>query len=614
MKKEKTGEKVKQASTIHNMAEAMGAWVRRYPEAKILLPLDVLVGLIVPLLYAMITSVAIAGIERGDALYFVCSISAILLVYWLLQLFREIVGMRFRSQRVYTRIQHFFRKFIHKGITTDYMNMEPQPRQKKVEKASRALSSNWVGAERLMQESVDFVIRALGLISFGSALLLLDYKVVLAVFAMLLFDVLFRFHAIHYSDAHRDENADVYRRQNYLRRTSMNVATGKDIRIYQMKGWFNTVYDKLIKEGERIEKKTQLRWFFPTVSDAIAGFARNAIAYAILVSKVMNQEMDLAIFTLYIGVINGFSDWIYGMSENIHNLIKSSHEMNDYNEFLHTPEIFTHEDGLAMKNGPSVAPTVSFHNVTFCYEGSDKKILSNLNLDIKAGERVALVGMNGAGKTTIVKILSGLYAPTAGEVLIDGQNIMDLNIEEYQDRVSALFQDVVPMSFTIAMNVAGCSERLLDRERVRMCLKKAGLWEKIESLPDKEDTFISQVFEESGIQLSGGEVQKLLLARALYKGGSLLILDEPTAALDPLAESKIYEEYNSMSQGKTVLFISHRLASTKFCDRILFLENGVVIESGTHKELMEQNGKYKEMFDIQSQYYYEREGADDEEQ
>ena len=181
-----------------------------------------------------------------------------------------------------------------------------------------------------------------------------------------------------------------------------------------------------------------------------------------------------------------------------------------------------------------------------------------------------------------------------------------MSIKDYMKTISVLFQDTNPFALSVAMNVASCDENQMDRERVKYCLKKAGLQEKVDSLPHKEDTFITQELDDNGVQFSGGEVQKLLLAKAIYKNGSLLILDEPTSALDPIAESKIYEEYNSFANNKTAVFISHRLASTKFCDRILFLDGGKIIEEGSHKELMEKGGKYREIFDIQSHYYNEK--------
>jgi ATP-binding cassette subfamily B protein len=201
--------------------------------------------------------------------------------------------------------------------------------------------------------------------------------------------------------------------------------------------------------------------------------------------------------------------------------------------------------------------------------------------------------------------LCGLYPPTSGEILIDGKSINDIGVEKYQDMISVLFQDTSPIALSIAENVCGCEPEEVDRKKLYDCLDKAGLLAKVKTLPQKEESYITQTLDEKGIVLSGGETQKLLLAKAMYKDGPMLILDEPTSALDPIAESTICEEYNQLADKKTAVFISHRLASTKFCDRILFLDGGQIVEEGSHEQLMEKGGKYREIFDIQSHYYKE---------
>ncbi len=216
---------------------------------------------------------------------------------------------------------------------------------------------------------------------------------------------------------------------------------------------------------------------------------------------------------------------------------------------------------------------------------------------------MALVGINGAGKTTIVSLLMRLLKPTEGEILVDGVSQGEYNIYEYYSLFSTVFQDIYIMPDTILNNITSGEEP--DMEKAYKALKDVGLLDFVKSLPEKENTYLVRTSRDNAIDLSGGQAQRLLLARALYKNGPISILDEPTAALDPIAESEIYEEYNEMTENKTAIFISHRLASTKFCNRILFLENGEIVEEGTHEELMEKNGKYNEMFDIQSHYYRE---------
>ena len=422
--------------------------------------------------------------------------------------------------------------------------------------------------------------------------------------AMFVFDVTLRNHAIKYSDSKREESSEIWRKKNYIMQKSLNVSAGKDIRIYQLGNWFHKLLCEVVLARGRLEKKLQLRWYFPTVSGTFFNFSRDFIAYSILIKRVLDGQMDIATFTLYLGIISGFTGWIYSLSERFNNIRRSSHEFNDYHAFMNLPDK-ERKQVTAEVSPDKRAPEITFKNVSFAYPDVEKNTIQNLDFTIKAGEKIALVGNNGAGKTTVVKLLCGLYDQTQGQILIDGKTIDDIGLDSYQDKISVLFQDTNPMAFTIEENITGLEGGKGDASKLEDCLKKSGLWEKVQSLPQKEKTHITQTFSEDGILLSGGETQKLLLAKAIYKNGSFLILDEPTSALDPLAESKIYEEYNNLAEGKTAVFISHRLASTKFCDRIMFLENGSIVECGSHDELMKKGGKYKEMFDIQAQYYRE---------
>ena len=277
------------------------------------------------------------------------------------------------------------------------------------------------------------------------------------------------------------------------------------------------------------------------------------------------------------------------------------------------PEIFDFEGGEHLEPEALAPYEIRLENVSFRYPESEKMILEHINLTLHPGEKLAIVGLNGAGKTTLVKLLCGFYDPTEGRVLLNGRDIREYNRRDYYRMFSAVFQSFSLLAASVAVNVAQ-TEHYIDMEKVRRCTAQAGLLEKIESLPDGFDTLLNRTVYEDSVMLSGGETQRLMLARALYKDAPVILLDEPTAALDPIAEAELYQKYSDMTAGKSSIYISHRLASTRFCDRIILIENSCIAEEGTHEELLAKNGRYGELFEVQSKYYREEgEGSEETE-
>ena len=609
----------KKNSLFKNIGIVMGAMVKRYPTAWILIPVFLALRIVSPFLGTLLSSFAVGAISKGDVKSFLIMLCILLFAISAINGATNIIGTFLQVQRVYTRLNTYIGGLFRKSLYTDYQNVELHKNQTLLEKAGNAVSSNYAGPEEVMNQTMNIIITILGIGTYGSIILMIDWKILVSVLCMFVGNVALQTAAIKYSDKHRGEGAEYWRKRRYIKEKSLNIAAGKDIRIFQMKEWFHIVLEDITEKLRKYDAKREWRWYLPTISDVLFNFIRDFLAYSILIHRVLTGEIDIAMFTLYLGLIGSFSNWIYSLSGNFSSLRRASHEFNDYFDFINLkdaagsinksgswfPNVDNEQDSAVNTKAEvfEEAPEIEFKNVGFTYDGAEKSTLQNVNFTIHKGEKIALVGNNGAGKTTIVKLLTGLYSQTEGDIVVNGKSITEIGLKNYQDNVSVLFQDTNPLAFSIEANVAGVEENKVDNQKLWDSLNRAGLGEKIESLKNKEKTYITQNLSEEGILLSGGETQKLLLAKAIYKNGNFLILDEPTSALDPIAESKIYEEYNEMASGKTVLFISHRLASTKFCDKIMFLDKGQIAEFGTHEELMAKGGKYKEMFDIQSQYY-----------
>ena len=305
---------------------------------------------------------------------------------------------------------------------------------------------------------------------------------------------------------------------------------------------------------------------------------------------------------MYFTAVSTFTNWVTGILQEVTKLHQESLDITCVREFLEYPEAFRFEEGMPVPKAEGYE--LRLENVSFRYPKADKDTIHNLNLTIHAGEKLAIVGLNGAGKTTLVKLLCGLLDPTEGKVLLNGQDIRKMNRREYYGLFSAVFQEFSVLNVTIAENITQTRDNI-DWQKVHSCIEKAGLSETIAELPDGLNTHVGREVYLDGVLFSGGQTQRLMLARALYKDGPILLLDEPTAALDPIAENDIYMKYNDMTKGKTSMFISHRLASTRFCDRIIFVSDGRITEEGTHESLLAKNGEYAKLFEVQSRYYQE---------
>ena len=445
----------------------------------------------------------------------------------------------------------------------------------------------------------------LGIVTFASFLVVLNPVIFLVTAVTSALTYLTTSWQPKYFEKHKKEWEKEERKKAYLQNLSDDFSNAKDIKLYGMEGWIN----KMMRDYQAYllmwNKRCSLRGFWASALAGVMTFVQNGVVYFVLIGMLLDGKISVGDFVFFFGLAGSIAGYLQGVITDIAKLGVRADKIAYYRDFYGYENHFNHGEGCTL---PKEAVKIELKDVWYRYEGAEDYTLKGVNLTIDAGESLALVGINGAGKTTLVKLICGMYVPTKGEILVNGRPIADYNIEEYYLMISAVFQEIRAVAFTIFEFVASVDmERKNAREDAVAAMKAAGIWEKIESLSNGMDTHLQKGVYEDGVDLSGGELQKLVLARAIYKNGSILILDEPTAALDPIAENNLYLRYRELTKGKTSVYISHRFASTRFCDRIVLLGDGVVQESGSHDELMGQNGQYAYMFGVQSKYYKEGE-------
>ena len=327
------------------------------------------------------------------------------------------------------------------------------------------------------------------------------------------------------------------------------------------------------------------------------------LVYAFVCLKAWAGAFGLGAVAQYVASITKVSGGVSSLVSAMGDMRNNAAFLVPIFEFLDIPNNM-YQGSLTVEKRRDRKYEVEFHNVSFKYPGSENYALRNVNMKFEIGKRLAVVGMNGSGKTTFIKLLCRLYDPTEGEILLNGIDIRKYNYIEYMMIFSVVFQDFQLFALTLGENVA--SESAYDRGRVMDSLKKAGFTERLSELQEGVDTYLYKDYDKNGVNISGGEGQKIAIARALYKDSPFIILDEPTAALDPIAEAEIYSKFNDIAGDKTAIYISHRLSSCKFCDEIAVFHEGAVIQQGTHASLVaDKNGKYYELWHAQAQYYSE---------
>lgn len=503
--------------------------------------------------------------------------------------------------------RNFFREYLmyflfRKLLRTEYRYTEDGEYRKKY---NAAMDTNKYGDYSVPSRLFDcfpyLIIQSFCFLLYSAVIGMLHPAILLLLVCMSGINYWMRERERLFQNEMRDRQNDNSRKRMAVEACARNVQAAKDLRIFGLEGWIEKTVEKLIGQEREYARQCADRVFGRECIGQGLNLVRDAAGYGYLVTKALGGQIGAGDFILYFGAIQGFGNFLNEMIDALQTLLAESDKACLYREYYDLPEEELEEGASAVEN--LQAPlSIDFCDVSFGYtEGKD--VISHFSLHIDPGERIALVGENGAGKTTLVKLLAGFYEPREGCIKIGGIDCRTISKKERYRLFSAVFQENRCFPFTVLENLTLQTANKADRGRAIEALKQAGIWQDFVKNKISLDSYMTKVFLDYGIELSGGQQQRFMLARALYQDAPVLLLDEPTAALDPKAESEIYDSYAQMTEGKTAIFVSHRLASTRFSDRIILLQDGKIAESGTHEQLLADKKAYAQMFALQASYY-----------
>ncbi len=549
-------------------------------------------------------SAVLAFLEASDRFTPIALVIAgLLLAQLLCDLANNILSVKIDNAEFYVvkRMQYIREKYER---DRDWYHQYDPEVQKLNERAEDATGDNHTAGVHFPMDFSNMLTQVLSFLLFGAVVSVFHPVIILLLAAGCALNAVMGKWERRKNWEERDVRNDIEKKMNCITLSiSRDFSYAKDIRLYSMKQFLHDriahLCDLSVVEQRKLERRSILTAFVNFLMILI----RDGAAYAFLISEAVRGNVDASSFVLYFSAITSLSGVMDKILGKMNRVSEGAMQVSDFREAMEVEDKLNRGPGIPVPKGPF---SIEFKNVSYRYPKGEKKVLDNISFQIKAGEKIALVGLNGAGKTTLIRLMCGMLLPDSGEILLDGHTLYEYNRDEMYGLFGIVPQNFNLLPISIAQNIASASEEEeIDWDRLAACIELAGLTEKIASLTKGSDTPLGRELHEDGVELSGGETQKLLLARLLYKNPPCIILDEPTAALDPIAEDRMYRSYNQIAAQATSIFISHRLASTNFCDRIFLLDGARFAQVGTHEELMAAGGKYRELFEVQSKYYKE---------
>lgn len=604
--------------------KSMKAWDKKLFYSQVFVAIPTVIAVFVE---TLLPSALVQGLENSIA------IGPLLLKMGALALIMWITGMLASAMESYAYEHYnyfplyFMKKYVAKIMDMDYELLEDE-KFKPVRDNVWGTARHGRGISNAVVIFPEFVTSFLGILVYGILLCMQSPWIVLLIMVSLSIDLYLLGMARKKHKQLFEKISKYAKRADYISMQSMDSSAGKDIRIYHCLDWFLKKYDAALTAMGGLYSSIHNWYLFRSLSAAVLEFLRDGLAYGLLVYFLVSGRIDAAGFVLYIGLVSRFSVSFETLLRDVMQFSATSTSIGYIREFEDISGGWGDVSGVGkaeMERMRKAPVEITLRNVSYTYQGNEKPTLSHINLTIRPGEKLALIGLNGAGKTTLVKLLCGFYEPDEGEILINKIPLKQFSREEYYSLIAVLFQDATLLPTTVDENITGDWIHRMDggstlgdaqgglngnhnkAARLERALRLSGFQQKYDSLPHKGDTHLVKMLHEDAVDFSGGELQKLLFARAIYKDAPFTILDEPTAALDPIAENELYQHYGEAMSGRTSLYISHRLSSTRFCDRIVLLENGTITEEGTHESLLAADTRYAELFEMQSKYYKEQE-------
>lgn len=586
-------------SVLENIRFILGDIRRGYRPLLVCLSAETLLGCITPAATLFLPKMIIEFLARPTMAF--APIGKVALLLLLSVISGAALASTSSARYVYLSDlnMHYLKRLFYSALGRNYQSLESSKGQTEYQRARRTLvGGSEASVTSLVTTGQSFITDTLCFVLYSSVLAQLNPTVMAALVALSILQYAVMKRARTFEQENRGKLADEEKKMFIIESIAANPSYGKDIRMYAMSRWIQTVWNGTLTQYTAISRMVGNRNFWAAAVSVALFLIRDIGAYLYLIWRVLGGDITVADFSVYLGAVVGFSTFTGNIIQQINELKRASLFMNDLRAYL---DIVAIDDSILEGRGsPPELESIELRDVCFTYEESGKPFIEHLNLTIRRGEKLALVGLNGAGKTTLIKLLCGLYAPQSGAILINGMPAATLDKPTRLSLYSVVFQDAVIFPFSIAENVSLQPESETDYIRVADCLQKAGLDQMVNQFSQGMHTVLSKEIDADGIVLSGGQRQKLLLARAIYKDAPVWLLDEPSTFLDPPSESELYRSFRNLGSQKTVVFISHRLANARYCDRIILLEDGAAIESGSHDTLMNLGGRYARMYRAQA--------------